>query len=132
HRAGCRAAAVAAGGRLSRTRHRPLGRASEMARSRGPIGAPVATRTRMSKCRTVLRRRSRTRQPRPRRPCVTSATYQGVPMSVANTINWFELYVQDMRRARAFYEGVLGIALEPLKLPEGGDEGLEMWSFPGD
>jgi predicted enzyme related to lactoylglutathione lyase len=57
---------------------------------------------------------------------------QGAPMSVANSINWFELYVQDMPRARAFYEALLGITLEPLKLPEGGDEGLEMWSFPGD
>src|SRR5690606_1638372 len=56
----------------------------------------------------------------------------GAPMSVANSVNWFELYVQDMPRARAFYVGVLGIALEPLKLLEGGDEGLEMWSFPVD
>ncbi len=53
-------------------------------------------------------------------------------MSSINCVNWFELYVQDMARARAFYERVLGIALEPLKLPEGGDDGLEMWSFPGD
>ena len=53
-------------------------------------------------------------------------------MSSVNCVNWFELYVQDMARARAFYERVLGVALEPLKLPEGGDDGLEMWSFPGD
>ena len=53
-------------------------------------------------------------------------------MSAVNSVNWFELYVQDMPRARAFYEAVLGIALEPLKLPDGGDDGLEMWSFPGD
>src|SRR5690606_20609936 len=57
---------------------------------------------------------------------------QGVPMSVANSINWFELYVQDMPRARAFYETLLGVTLESLKLPEGGDDCLEMWSFPGD
>ena len=53
-------------------------------------------------------------------------------MPAVNSVNWFELYVQDMPRARAFYEAVLGIALEALKLPEGGDDGLEMWSFPGD
>ena len=53
-------------------------------------------------------------------------------MSSANSVNWFELYVQDMARARAFYEALLGITLEPLKLPEGSDDGLEMWSFPGD
>ena len=41
-------------------------------------------------------------------------------MSSVNCVNWFELYVQDMARARAFYERVLGIALEPLKLPTSG------------
>ena len=53
-------------------------------------------------------------------------------MSAINSVNWFELYVQDMARARAFYEAVLGTALEPLALPDGGGDGLEMWSFPGD
>lgn len=52
-------------------------------------------------------------------------------MSAANSVNWFELYVQDMPRARAFYEAVLGTTLEPLKVP-GDDDGLEMWAFPGD
>lgn len=40
---------------------------------------------------------------------------------------WFELYVQDMARARAFYETVLGGTLAPLSA-----DGLEMWSFPVD
>ncbi len=53
-------------------------------------------------------------------------------MSGANSVNWFEIYVQDMARARAFYEALLDTRLEPLKLPEGSDDGLEMWSFPGD
>ena len=56
-------------------------------------------------------------------------------MAGINSVGWFELYVQDMARARAFYEAVFGIALEALKLPDGGDggdNGLEMWSFPGD
>lgn len=52
-------------------------------------------------------------------------------MAKANCVNWFELYVQDMPRARGFYEAVLGITLESLKLPEG-EDALEMWSFPGD
>lgn len=43
-----------------------------------------------------------------------------------NAIGWFEIYVQDMARARAFYESVLGRKLE--KLEAGG---LEMWSFTG-
>lgn len=50
-----------------------------------------------------------------------------------NCVNWFELYVQDMPRARAFYEAVLGIGLEALNVPESPDApGLEMWAFPGD
>ncbi len=52
-------------------------------------------------------------------------------MSKSNSVNWFEIYVQDMPRARAFYEAVLGIAMEPLKLPDG-DNALEMLAFPGD
>ena len=42
-----------------------------------------------------------------------------------NTIGWFEIYVRDMVRARRFYEGVFGRALQPLGPPEVG-----MWSFP--
>lgn len=54
-------------------------------------------------------------------------------MNTANSVNWFEIYVQDMARARAFYETVLGIRLETLKVPEDPDgPGLEMLAFPGD
>lgn len=42
-----------------------------------------------------------------------------------NPVVWFELYVQDMPRARAFYEALLGVTLE--RLPE---TELEMWAFP--
>jgi predicted enzyme related to lactoylglutathione lyase len=42
-----------------------------------------------------------------------------------NPVGWFEIYVQDIARARAFYEAVLGITLE--RLP---GTGLEMWAFP--
>lgn len=41
---------------------------------------------------------------------------------------WFEIYVQDMPRARGFYESVFGTALEPLLDPDGE---LEMLAFPG-
>ena len=44
-----------------------------------------------------------------------------------NPVGWFEIYVQDMPRAREFYEAVLGCKLE--KLEAGG---LEMWSFKGE
>lgn len=51
-----------------------------------------------------------------------------------NPVVWFEIYVQDMPRAKAFYEAVLGQTLEPLPAPEGdgADGTLEMLTFPGD
>src|SRR5690554_1790068 len=44
-----------------------------------------------------------------------------------NPVGWFEIYVSDMARARAFYETVLSIELENMSM-----EGVEMWGFPGD
>ena len=44
---------------------------------------------------------------------------------MSNAVGWFEIYVQDMKRARAFYEGVFGIKLQELPNPE-----LEYWMFP--
>ena len=38
---------------------------------------------------------------------------------------WFEIYVQDMDRAKAFYESVFQIKLERLNNPE-----VELWAFP--
>jgi predicted enzyme related to lactoylglutathione lyase len=46
------------------------------------------------------------------------------PMA-GNPVPWFEIYVADMARARAFYEAVFGVVLE--KLPV---EDMEYWSFP--
>ena len=48
-----------------------------------------------------------------------------------NPVIWFEIYVDDMPCARAFYERMLGITLESLKKPDTLDE-LEMWAFPMD
>jgi predicted enzyme related to lactoylglutathione lyase len=42
-----------------------------------------------------------------------------------NPVRWFEIYVQDMNRARRFYESVFNVNLERLNSPD-----LEMWSFP--
>lgn len=44
-----------------------------------------------------------------------------------NPIGWFEIYVNDTGRAKAFYETVFGITLEKLGTPT---PGLEMWAFP--
>lgn len=42
-----------------------------------------------------------------------------------NPVGWFEIYVQDLARAKLFYESVFQLKLEKLNSP-----GLEMWSFP--
>lgn len=44
-----------------------------------------------------------------------------------NPIRWFEIYVEDMDRARKFYETVLERKLDKLGTP---DADLEMWAFP--
>ena len=42
-----------------------------------------------------------------------------------NPVVWFEMYVQDMDRAKNFYESLFQIKLERINSPE-----PEMWSFP--
>jgi len=44
-----------------------------------------------------------------------------------NPVGWFEIYVQDMPRARAFYEAVFGASFSQLESP-----GIEMWGFQMD
>ncbi|QIL82552.1 VOC family protein [Diaphorobacter sp. HDW4A] len=50
----------------------------------------------------------------------------------SNPVVWFEIYVQDMARARKFYETVLQKTLAPMQAPEGDASGFEMVSFAGD
>ncbi len=45
----------------------------------------------------------------------------------ANPVGWFEIYVQDMACATAFYESVLGIKLDNLNSPA---PDIEMMAFP--
>jgi uncharacterized protein len=42
-----------------------------------------------------------------------------------NPIIWCEIYVQDMDRAKRFYESVFQAKLEKLENP-----GIDMWAFP--
>jgi len=42
-----------------------------------------------------------------------------------NPVGWFEVYLQDMDRAKKFYESVFQIKLEKLNNPD-----LELWRFP--
>ncbi len=44
-----------------------------------------------------------------------------------NPVNWFEIYVQDMTRAKDFYEEVFQRTLTKLNSPD-----TEMWGFPMD
>jgi uncharacterized protein len=43
----------------------------------------------------------------------------------SNPVNWFEIYVQDMGRAKDFYESVFQLKLEKLITSD-----LEIWAFP--
>lgn len=47
--------------------------------------------------------------------------------SKRNPVGWFELYVQDILRAKAFYENTFAKTLEKLEMPN-----LEMFAFPGE
>ncbi|HEX2566500.1 MAG TPA: VOC family protein [Burkholderiales bacterium] len=43
----------------------------------------------------------------------------------SNPVGWFEIYVQDMARARKFYEAVFEGKLQKLDTPD-----FDMWAFP--
>jgi len=47
----------------------------------------------------------------------------------SNAVGWFEIYVQDMERAKAFYEAVFEVKLQKLPSPM---PHLEMWAFQQD
>jgi predicted enzyme related to lactoylglutathione lyase len=42
-----------------------------------------------------------------------------------NPVGWFEIYVQDMDRAKAFYEKTFDVTLQRLET-----SGVELWAFP--
>lgn len=42
-----------------------------------------------------------------------------------NPVGWFEIYVQDMPRAKGFYESVFQVKLEQLN-----NANMELWAFP--
>ena len=51
-------------------------------------------------------------------------------MKIENPVVWFEIYVNDLNRAKAFYEKVFKTELTELENPE--EDGLKMFAFPGD
>ncbi len=48
--------------------------------------------------------------------------------TLRNPVGWFELYVQDIERAKAFYEETFQVTLQHLPSPAGLP--IEMWAFP--
>lgn len=51
-------------------------------------------------------------------------------MKNENPVVWFEIYVNDLNRAKSFYEKVFKTELSELGDPS--EEGLKMLAFPGD
>lgn len=47
-----------------------------------------------------------------------------------NVVCWFEIYVNDMERAKKFYSAVLGVKIEDAPAMEGMDD-MQMAFFPG-
>lgn len=45
-------------------------------------------------------------------------------MNERNIVGWFEIYVQDINRAKKFYETIFKVQLTKLS------SGVEMWAFP--
>jgi|SRR5690606_37966174 len=46
-------------------------------------------------------------------------------MAGTNPVRWFEIYVNDMARAKRFYEEVLQVTLQDMSMPS-----IEMHAFP--
>ncbi len=46
-----------------------------------------------------------------------------------NMVNWFEIYVEDLERAKKFYETVFEIQLQPVPMPEDWKD-FQMIAFP--
>lgn len=51
-------------------------------------------------------------------------------MAQTNVVGWFEIYVDNMERAAAFYQAVLEVKLENMSDPT--DSNMQMMNFPMD
>ena len=56
----------------------------------------------------------------------TNSSIHSMSAPKNNPVGWFEIYVNDMKRAKAFYEQVFQITLNELPAPI---PGFEMWAF---
>ena len=57
----------------------------------------------------------------------TSATVKEHNMKNVNAVRWFEIYVQDMNRAKKFYEAVFQTKLSKM---ESTAKEMDYWTFP--
>ncbi len=48
-------------------------------------------------------------------------------MMKSNPVGWFEIYVQNLKRAKKFYESVFKVKLMKLNNPK-----IELWGFPSE
>lgn len=51
-------------------------------------------------------------------------------MKTINPVVWFEIYVDDLKRAQQFYEKVLDVKLKNLSMPDTDVDEMEMYAFP--
>ena len=51
-------------------------------------------------------------------------------MNKENPGAWFEIYVDDMERAKTFYETVFATTLEEMPMPESAGPAMRMFAFP--
>ena len=51
-------------------------------------------------------------------------------MKVNNPVVWFEIYVDDLMRAKTFYETVLSLKLDDLPMPDAQEDNMKMVAFP--
>jgi predicted enzyme related to lactoylglutathione lyase len=58
----------------------------------------------------------------------SSSKMASKPKTASNPVRWFEIYVQDMKRAKAFYESVFKVKIEKLDNPAKPE--LDFWTFP--
>ena len=59
-----------------------------------------------------------------------SEVTKGEAMSQSNMVGWFEIYVDDLSKAKEFYQKVFQVELKPITNPGTEAAILEMWSFP--
>lgn len=53
-------------------------------------------------------------------------------MKNVNPVVWFEIYVDDLNRAKQFYESVFQLQLNEMPMPESAEASMKMLFFPSD